>query len=108
VQRRAAGAGFDWRTARGALAKVHEELAELEAAPPERAEEELGDVLFAVAALGRQYNVDPESALRKATARFAERFERMKAQAGAEGIDLESLSEEELLSRFRSAARLQQ
>jgi uncharacterized protein YabN with tetrapyrrole methylase and pyrophosphatase domain len=105
VQRRAAGEGFDWRTAHGAMAKAREELGELEAAPPDRAEEELGDVLFAVAALGRRYNVDPETALRKATARFAERFERMKSEARADGVDLASLAEDELLSRFRSAAR---
>jgi tetrapyrrole methylase family protein / MazG family protein len=103
VQRRAAGFGFDWRSAKGAMAKVREELEELESAPADRAEEEIGDVLFAVAALGRRYNVDPESALRKATARFAERFERMKSAAGKDGVNMASLSEEELLSRFRSA-----
>jgi nucleoside triphosphate diphosphatase len=103
VQRRAAGTGFDWKTRNAALAKVHEELDELEKAPPERAEEEIGDLLFAVASLGRQLEVDPETALRKATARFAQRFDRMKAQAEADGVSLENLSETELLGRFRSA-----
>jgi tetrapyrrole methylase family protein/MazG family protein len=116
VQRRAAGFGFDWRSAAGALGKVQEELGELEAelpdldeerssrteAPPARIEEELGDVLFAVAALGRRLNVDPETALRKATRRFAERFEEMRKQAEAEGVDLESLSDDELVARFRT------
>lgn len=103
VQRRAAGSGFDWRTAQGAFAKVREELAELEAASPDRAEEELGDVLFAVAALGRKLDVDPETALRKAIRRFSDRFETMKAGASAEGVRLEDLSEQELLIRFRAA-----
>jgi tetrapyrrole methylase family protein/MazG family protein len=117
VQRRAAGFGFDWRSASAALAKVREELAELEVeaaslpdggssrtqAPPERVEEELGDVLFAVASLGRRLNVDPETALRRATARFAERFERMHRRAHAEGVDLDGLREDELLERFRAA-----
>ena len=103
VQRRAAGYGFDWRTSSGAFGKVHEELAELERAPPERAEEELGDLLFAVAAVARRFNVDPETALRKATRRFGERFERMRKAAEAEGRRLEELSEEELLERFRGA-----
>ena len=84
------------------MAKVKEELQELEEAPAERAEEELGDVLFAVAALGRRLGVDPETALRKATRRFAERFERMKDEAEAQGVNLESLSEGDLLARFRS------
>ena len=103
VLRRAAGSGFDWRTRDAATAKVREELAELESAPAERAEEELGDLLFAVAAVGRRLNVDPETALRKATNRFADRFERMKAQAESEGIRLEDLPEDQLLERFRAS-----
>jgi tetrapyrrole methylase family protein/MazG family protein len=103
VQRRAAGSGFDWRTLGGALSKVREEVEELESASPEQAEDELGDLLFAVAAVGRQFGVDPETALRKATARFADRFERMKAQALDDGLDLHQLSGAELLQRFRAA-----
>ena len=103
VQRRAAGSGFDWRSRDAAMAKVKEELAELEAAEPDRAEEELGDVLFALASLARRLDVDPETALRKATRRFGDRFERMRSEASAEGVDLHALSDEELLARFRAA-----
>ena len=103
VQRRAAGVRFDWRSREGSMAKVREELDELAAADPDEAEGELGDVLFALAALGRQVGVDPETALRKATRRFSERFERMRAEAVAEGRDLAALSEDELLARFRRA-----
>jgi tetrapyrrole methylase family protein/MazG family protein len=100
VQRRAAGAGFEWRTREGALGKVREELQELEEAPPDRAEHELGDLLFAVAALARRVDVDPETALRKAVGRFSERFEAMKARAREEGVMLKDLSEHELLARW--------
>jgi tetrapyrrole methylase family protein / MazG family protein len=100
VQRRAAGAGFDWRTREGALGKVREELQELHEAPPDRAEHELGDLLFAVAALARRVDVDPETALRKAVGRFSERFEAMKARAREEGVMLKDLSEHELLERW--------
>jgi tetrapyrrole methylase family protein/MazG family protein len=103
VQRRAAGAGFDWRSKEGPLAKVREELDELEAASPERIDEELGDVLFAVSALARKLNVDPETSLRKAVRRFSQRFDRMKTRIEADGMTMEELSEEELLSRFRAA-----
>lgn len=117
VQRRAAGHGFDFRTAGAAMRQVRQELGEVEAeiagleedrasrtkAPPQRVEEELGDLLFAVAALGRRLNVDPETALRKATRRFAERFERMRAQALAQGVDLARLSDDELIRRFRGS-----
>ena len=103
VQRRAAGVGFDWKTRAAAQEKVREELAELEEAPGDRAEEELGDVLFALSSLARRLNVDPETALRTATSRFARRFERMRERAGGEGVRLEDLSEEELMARFRAA-----
>jgi MazG family protein len=117
VQRRAAGDGFDYRTASAALEKVREELGELEAeveglaeerasrteAPPQAVDDELGDLLFAVAALGRRVNVDPETALRKATKRFAGRFERMRAQAREEGVDLARLTDGDLVDRFKAA-----
>jgi tetrapyrrole methylase family protein/MazG family protein len=105
VQRRAAGSGVDWRSAEASLARVHERLNALDEsaiAGSDDAEEDLGDLLFAVAAVGRRLNVDPETALRKATARFGERFERMKDAAEREGVDLERLSDEELLARDRA------
>jgi len=116
VQRRAASEGFDFRTAGAALDKLHEELAELEAEiqeleeeeasrtkpPPARVEREVGDVLFAVAALARRLNVDPETALRRATKRFGDRFDAMRARARQESVDLSTLSDDQLISRFRS------
>ncbi len=104
VQRRAAGWGFDWRTKEGALAKLREEVEELErASTPEDAEAELGDVLFAAAAVARKLGVDPESALRRTTTRFAERYERMRERARQEGVDLAALDEDELLEYFRAS-----
>ena len=106
VQRRAAGSGFDWRSVDGALDKLREEVRELEeaaASDRSRVEEELGDVLFAAGVVARKLDVDAETALRKATKRFSQRFDRMRAEAEAEGVRLEDLDEEELLARFRSA-----
>jgi MazG family protein len=104
VQRRAAGFGFDWRTREAAIGKLREELAELEAAAtPEEAEAELGDVLFAAAAVARRLGVDPESALRRTTTRFADRYEAMRARARAEGADLAAMNDDELLAYFRAS-----
>jgi uncharacterized protein YabN with tetrapyrrole methylase and pyrophosphatase domain len=70
--------GFDWPDAKSVLAKVREELAELEreieAGAPARVEAELGDLLFAVANLGRWVKAHPEEALRGALRRFESRF----------------------------------
>ena len=103
VLRRAAGWGVDWRTTEGAMDKLREEVEELAgAATPEEAEEELGDVLFAAVAVARRLGSDPESALRRSTAKFAERYERALARAHEEGVDLAALSEDELLAYLKA------
>jgi uncharacterized protein YabN with tetrapyrrole methylase and pyrophosphatase domain len=85
-----------------AMAKLREEVEELAAAgTPEEAEEELGDVLFAAAAVARRLGVDPESALRRTTTKFAGRYERLLARARREGVDLAELGEDELLAYYR-------
>jgi MazG family protein len=103
VQRRAAGWGFEWRTKEAAINKLREEVEELAAASPDEAEDELGDVLFAAAAVARRLGVDPESALRRTTNRFSLRYASMMVRAKDEGVDLESLSEEQLLKFFRDS-----
>jgi MazG family protein len=99
VQRRAAAAGYDWPDLAGPLAKVREELAELESAMSHAAEpapetepdphvlHELGDLLFTVVNVARRMNVDPELALRATTRRFTERVELAAALAGEAGED---------------------
>jgi ATP diphosphatase len=98
ISRRAARIGFDWPDARAVIPKIAEEIAELEAeldagAAPAALEEELGDLLFAVANLARKLEVEPETALRRATAKFERRFRQVEALARARGIgrDLDKL-----------------
>jgi XTP/dITP diphosphohydrolase/tetrapyrrole methylase family protein/MazG family protein/ATP diphosphatase len=86
VQRRAASSGFDFPDAAGPAAEVREELAEVEAAETrEERFHEVGDLLFAAAAVARKLRVDPELALRDASERFRARVERAEAAAAAEG-----------------------
>src|SRR3989442_14720881 len=79
LQRRAARVGFDWPDARGPLAKVKEETAELEREArnqqTETIEAELGDLLFAVVNLARKLGIDPDHALARANDKFRRRFE---------------------------------
>jgi MazG family protein len=116
VQRRAAAAGFDWLDAAGPLAKVREEVGELEAEieasgapapetePPARLVGELGDLLFTVVNLARALNVDPELALRGTSRRFVERVERAVELAASEGLDWRALDLEEQ-DRYYSLAK---
>ena len=87
--RRAARLGFDWPDARGARTKLDEELAELDAAAAatDRAAiaAEFGDVLLALCNLARHLNVDAESALRAANARFERRFRHVEGRRRMSG-----------------------
>ena len=90
---RAARHGFDWPDMEGVLAKLTEEVAELEAAQDvDERERELGDVLFTMVNVARWLGVDAESALRGACQRFAQRYASMEHQARRQGTDLATLS----------------
>jgi MazG family protein len=88
VGEKVARVGFDWPSRDGCQAKVHEELGELEAAiregSAEHIEEELGDVLFALANLARHLDVDAEAALRKTVSKFIRRFSHVEQRVSAE------------------------
>ncbi|WP_397542984.1 nucleoside triphosphate pyrophosphohydrolase [Roseovarius salis] len=89
LQKRAARVGFDWPQTAQVLDKISEEAAELQEAadtlPPDRVEEEMGDLLFVMANLARHLRVDPEAALRGANAKFTRRFAAIEAALAAEG-----------------------
>jgi len=91
MTQKAAGVGFDWPDAAGVLAKLREEIGELEAelaagAPAARVGEELGDLLFAAANLARHLGHDPECALAGANAKFRRRFAAVEAALAGRGI----------------------
>jgi len=100
LQERAAGVGFDWPDTAGPLAKVHEELAETEgelaSGHPERLEEEIGDLLFAVVNLARKAGVQPGLALDRSNAKFRRRFAALEAAATRRGLVLGEATLEEL------------
>jgi uncharacterized protein YabN with tetrapyrrole methylase and pyrophosphatase domain len=95
IQNRAAKVGFDWSDAGEVIPKVREELDELEDSldDPDRAESELGDVLFSVINLARHLGVEGEIALRKAIDRFEARFRSMEAAGSMEGVPLDELNQ---------------
>ncbi len=96
LQSKAAGAGFDWPSAEEAWPKVEEELAEFRrawaAGDTAALEEELGDVLFALANVARLLDVNPELALKASNRKFARRFREMERVARAEGRSLAGMS----------------
>lgn len=97
LQKRAARVGFDWTEARDILAKIKEEIGELEAeinkeintASRDATEDEMGDLLFAVVNLARQLDIDPETALRRTNRKFESRFRAMESRLAAQGRKME-------------------
>ena len=89
LTRRAARVGFTWTETRHVLAKLHEEVAELEAEVDAgdlaRMHDELGDVLFVCANIGRMLDIDPEDALRATNAKFVRRFTHIEQALAADG-----------------------
>jgi nucleoside triphosphate diphosphatase len=100
LQERAAGIGFDWPDAKGPLAKVKEETAELEkeqgAGRREQLEEEIGDLLFAAVNLARKHGIEAGQALERANLKFMGRFEKVEKLAEKRGLEMGRVSLEAL------------
>jgi MazG family protein len=97
---RARQAGMDWRDVHEVLAKVREEMDEVEGAlsrnDPSAAAEELGDMLLALANAPRFIGHDAEETLRHACDKFSERFKTVECIAAKGGLDLQQLSQNEI------------
>ncbi len=109
LQKRAARAGFDWPDLKPVLAKIREELAELEDeldfGDTDRMEDELGDVLFAVANLARKIEIDADGALRRSNLKFETRFRAMEKaaeRAGQRFDDLDLAAQEGLWQKVKA------
>lgn len=118
VQQRAAATGFDWPEVRGAVAKLREEIGELEellasggdaedraraggTVPGGRVEEEVGDLLFAAVSVARLAGPHPETALAAANRKFERRFAGLLRRARERDLDPGSASLEELEALWR-------
>lgn len=89
LQEKAGKVGFDWNDPRAVIAKIREEIdeveAELDRGREDLAQAELGDLLFALANLARHLKADPEAALRATNAKFERRFAFIEAALARKG-----------------------
>lgn len=107
LQKRAARTGFDWPTSAPVIAKIREELDELEAATrPSDQAEELGDLLFAVVNLARHLGIDAEQALRAGNRKFERRFRAMEQRADGRFAALTLDEQEELWQAVKRAEQM--
>lgn len=104
---KAAKVGFDWPEAEQVIDKIHEELEEVKEAAgsgqPERIEDEIGDLIFAVTNLARHYGVDPEMALRRTNAKFERRFRAIENALEGQNRTLDEASLDEMEALWVSA-----
>jgi len=104
---RAAAVGFDWSHATDVMDKIEEEVRELREVVGQveqvaRVEEEMGDLLFAIANLSRKLGVEPEAALRRANDKFRDRFGHVEARITARGERMQDKSLDELDAEWRA------
>jgi MazG family protein len=99
---RAAAVKFDWERTTDVLTKIDEEISEIRdvvtspAPDAGRLEEEVGDLLFAIANLSRKLGVEPEAALRRADDKFARRFTELERRFRANGRSLQDATLDEM------------
>ena len=105
---RAASVGFDWSRPADVVAKIREEVDEVQEVvsagdvDQQRVEEEMGDLLFAIANLSRKLGVEPETALRKANDKFTRRFTAMESEIAASGRLMREMTLHELEARWQN------
>ncbi len=105
LQKKAGKVGFDWPTAKSVLAKVKEELAEVEEAfanyeeggeVPDELEAEIGDLLFVTVNVARKLGVNPEIAVDRTNHKFTDRFGKLESRLKAKGISLADATMEQM------------
>lgn len=107
LQDKARGMGFDWKEREDVWDKVTEELDELKVeitkADAVKSEEEFGDFLFSIINAARLYNINPDNALDKTNAKFIRRFNYLEEKTIKQGIELKTLSLQEMNNIWNEA-----
>ena len=111
LQKKASTVGFDWNDPRAVLAKLREEIQEVEEAFDKKdasaVKDEVGDMLFVIANLARHADIEPETALDGANRKFMRRFAHIEARLAAQGRGFEGASLEEMDALWNEAKGLE-
>ena len=107
LTKKAATVGFDWPDPPSVFGKIREELDELEEAVAtgsrDRIEDELGDLIFALANLGRKLDIPPEDALRRTLSKFERRFRHVEDRLAEQGRKPHEATLDEMDELWREA-----
>ena len=111
LQKRAAREGFDWPNIKGVMAKVYEELEEVqqeldaEVHYQARLEDEIGDLFFSCINLSRHAGVNAEQSLRKANLKFERRFRTLEKIASSQNLQINKMTTDELEGLWKEVKR---
>lgn len=107
LQEQAAKVGFDWADPEPILDKIEEEIAEFRAALAKgdkaHISDELGDLIFAAANIGRHVKADPEDALRGTNTKFRRRFAYIEKELLERGVSLDEATLDEMEALWQAA-----
>jgi len=110
ISEQASSVGFDWNSATKAIDKVEEEIKELREellkGKDNNAEEEIGDILFAVSNVSRLLKINPEFALKKTNTKFKKRFGFIEEQLRKEGKKIDQVSLKKMEELWEKAKTL--
>lgn len=113
LQKRAAREGFDWPNIEGVVAKINEELEEVqqeldaEEQDQLRIEDEIGDLFFSCINLSRRTGVDAEQSLRKANLKFERRFRSLEKIASSKNLQVSDMTTDELENLWKEVKGLE-
>ena len=106
IQDKARAVGFDWDKKEDVWKKVDEEIGEFrgelsamesgEEGAKQRAEGELGDVIFSVVNAARLYDLNPDTALERTCNKFKDRFTYLELRSKELGRDLKEMTLQEM------------
>ena len=109
IQDKARHGGFDWEQREQVWGKVKEEISEFEAEvdrmDADKAEAELGDVLFSLINAARLYHINPDNALERTNRKFIRRFNYLESKTLAQGRDLKDMTLAEMDAIWEEAKR---
>jgi len=120
LQKKAAKTGFDWPDVSGVIAKIKEELREVEAAiantdssttaanatDNSALEGELGDLLFSVVNLCRFFKIEPSVALQRTNIKFTERFRHVEKRMKETGQEMNAKNLEVMVKYWNEAKKI--
>ncbi len=111
IQDKARNVGFDWAEREQVWGKVKEEfeelMVEIKNMDPQKQEEEFGDLLFSLINAARLYKINPDNALESTNAKFIRRFNYLEEKTIKKGIDLKSMSLDEMNAIWNEAKQLE-